>query len=222
MALKKSDEALLRSLTNGAKALSEFVRDADTIRAKFADQIAELEQEAQVVLRFDFVNDELVVTAEDRSQDKVATSFNTTGEKLLLRAQLNGVPVDVMVFRQGKKDPEPTLKLSNDQVANALAELAVLVRSMPVSMVDTGNAKWSLVPGELPAMVAAEKSDDNNADQDENGTVLTDVSGGDDQHAELSGDAMQSAIDAELSQMPADNPKPEAETLQEEEESALG
>lgn len=186
MALKKNEEALFRSLSQGAKALAKFVKDADAIQAEFKEQIQELEKEAQVVLRFQFVGEELQVIIEDRSQDKVNTSFNTTNEKLLLRAQLNGVPIDVLLFKKTKKDAVPTLNLSNEQVANALLELSELVRHMPVSMVSAGNAKWGLNLGDAPIDSQADRDtdamseDDNGADDDNqsNETLQPEVAAG--------------------------------------------
>lgn len=158
MALKKNEESLLKSIVSGARALSRFVKDPAVIRAEFAESIAELEQSAQVVLRMVFIEDELDVIVEDRSQDKVNSFFNTTGEKLLLRAQLNTVPIDVLVCHKGKN-----ILLSNDQISDALAELSVLVRAMPLSIASAGKASWSLVAGENPTL-AAESSDQENAE----------------------------------------------------------
>ena len=221
MALKRNEEALLRALTNGAKVVSKFVKDVDLIRAEFADQIRELEQEAQIVLRFHFVGDELQIVVEDRSQDKVSTSFNTTNEKLLLRAQLNGVPIDVMLYRKGKKDPEPTLNVSNEQVANALAELSALVAAMPVSMVEAGNAKWSLVPGEAPNAGQADKNDDAGSEEDDPLQVT------EDDIAAASGEAKEPETQAPVAQQATSLSQTEAPALEAEapvleEEAALG
>lgn len=149
MAIKKSDEQILNLLKKQALRLSHYEKDASVIRETMEDDIREFEESTQVVLRFEFVDDVLQVIVEDRSKDAVTTSFNSTDEKLLLRAQLNNVPIDVMIFRKGKNDSEPPLlSLRNAEVAAALLELSELVRRLPTQMVAMGNAKWSLVPGE--------------------------------------------------------------------------
>lgn len=169
MALKKHEEQLLKVLTNQAVRLSRFIPDPAAIREEMKDDILELEQSAQIILRFEFVDEQLNVIVEDRSQDSVRTFWNTNGEKLFLRAQLNNVPIDVMLFRKAKNDGEPILSLNNAAVAEALSELAMLVKSMRMSMVAAGNAKWSLVAGEAPSLQHESKSNDAKQEDGEPG-----------------------------------------------------
>lgn len=150
MGLKKTEEQTLNLLINQAKRLSRFIKDAEELRQDMLEDIQAFEHETQVVLHFEFVNGELSVTTQDRSQDSVKTFLNSTKEKLFLRASLNGVPIDVLIFKKGDSDDEPSLALSNKQIASALQELSALVLSLPMAATSVGTEKWSLVPGEYP------------------------------------------------------------------------
>lgn len=150
MALKKMEEQTLNLLINQAKRLSRFIKDASELRQDMLDDIQVFERETQVVLHFEFVNDELLVTVQDRSQDSVKTFLNSTKEKLFLRASLNNVPIDVLIYRKSDGEVEPSLALSNKQIASALLELSMLVKSLPMEATEVGTEKWSLIPGEYP------------------------------------------------------------------------
>ena len=145
MASKKQVDILLSNILSTATIIHDAVSEDVTvinekIKQLLEDFTAETGMTASVVKAADGTLDVRVV---DLSKYYVRTRYNTDKSMLSLKAKLSEVPIDVKV---AKGDDVFT----NQQVADALAELSTIVAAMPVEMVAHGHDDWKRKPGDYP------------------------------------------------------------------------
>ena len=145
MALKKNEQILLDSILQTANIVKGMVgNDINMINEKLADMLTGFYNESNKKLILSISEDgEISSRVADYKSDFVRTRSTPDNTMLSLRGKINGVPIEIKVFKDG-------VALSNKEVAEALMELSLIVSAMPVEMSVHGQDDWPREAGGMP------------------------------------------------------------------------
>lgn len=145
MALKKQEQLLLDNILQTANIVKGLVgNDLVKINEQISVLLAGFAEETKSKVVLGITEDgEITSTVIDLKSDYVRTRHNTEKTMLSLKGKLNGVPMDIKVVKD-------ETSFTNKEVADALAELSLIVANMPVEMKEHGHDDWLRDVGAYP------------------------------------------------------------------------
>jgi hypothetical protein len=153
MALKKHETALLDSIKMSATVIAGFVgHDAEKIAEHMKSILDEFSSQTNQKLIISYTDGVLAIDTLDLKQDFIRTRMNPDKSMTTLKAKLFGVAIDVKVAKD-------EASFSNEQIAESLFELAVIVKGMPVAMRSYGHDDWSRTVGNMPKSISMDDDD---------------------------------------------------------------
>ena len=128
MALSKIDTVKFKSLSQTLSMLLQHETSLETAKVMLGEQISDLEDSSNHMIKFITLDDDSVaLEVLDLSKDFVRTR-NPNSETQVLRAKIQGVGIDVKLFKEGD------FKFSNQEAIDAIRALAAEVEGLPFEL----------------------------------------------------------------------------------------
>lgn len=169
MALKKQEQLLLDNILQTANIVKGLVgNDLGKINEQIVALLAGFAEETKSKVVLGITEDgEITSTVIDLKSDYVRTRHNTEKTMLSLKGKLNGVPMDIKVVKD-------ETSFTNKEVADALAELSLIVANMPVEMKEHGHDDWLRDVGAYPKGAVEPEGDSDESEEDLSEEFLAD------------------------------------------------
>jgi hypothetical protein len=152
--MKQAGQAMLDAIKFAVETMVDVGASLELIQEKLKDKIAAVEALENCKINMVMAGDKITFSIVELRLDFLRTRIAQEGKVVALRAKIFGAPIEVKV----RKD-DANLLLSNIEVADALLELANLVRAMPVSMLECNNKDWPLTLGAWPKGATSDSGD---------------------------------------------------------------